>query len=1364
MPRNNDIKKVLVIGSGPIVIGQAAEFDYAGTQACRALREEDIEVVLVNSNPATIMTDNHMAESIYIEPLTIPVLERIIKKERPDSLLSTLGGQNGLTLSMRLAKSGFLDKHGVRLLGADPETIDKAEDRQLFKDTMMSIGQPVIPSKVVTSLEDARAFAAEIGFPLIIRPAFTLGGTGGGMVNNLAELDEIAANGLRMSPISQILVEQSIAGWKEIEFEIMRDAEGGAIAVCSMENVDPVGVHTGDSIVAAPALTLSDKEYKMLRQASIDIVNSLGVQGGCNVQLALDPANSDYMVIEVNPRVSRSSALASKATGFPIAKVSTKIAIGYTLREIMSAATGNETSNAYYEPTLDYIVVKFPKWPFDKFVYAKRALGTQMKATGEVMAIATTFEAAMMKAVRGAEIGKDSFIDNTCKNQDTDTIMSRLHECTDERVFVVFEAIRRGISIDDIYNITRIDPWFLNKMKNIVMMEATLAKGLDDEIYLQAKHLGFPDRVIERLSGEKIAKPRWASYKAVDAYAAVFAAESPYFYSVYDGKNEAAEFKSRLLGNMPQIADMGTGAVAGAKKTVIVFGSGPIRIGQGIEFDYASVHCVWALKNAGYDVVIVNNNPETVSTDFDTADRLYFEPLTNEDVENIIETEKPYAVVVAFGGQTAIKLTSCLQKLGMKVLGTSPDSIDMAEDRERFDKLLEELKILRPFGGTVMTEEEAVAVADEIGYPVLMRPSYVLGGQNMIIAFSEEDIHEYMEIILRQNIENPVLIDKYLPGTELEVDAICDGKDILVPGIMEHIERAGVHSGDSIAVYPAWNVDDKMRANILDHTKRLAMALGVVGIVNIQYLISENKLYVIEVNPRSSRTVPYISKVTGVPMVELATRCMIGEKLLDTRYGTGLYRRPPYVAVKAPVFSFEKLGNVDTQLGPEMKSTGEVLGIAATREEALYKGIRAAGYNMNKTGGIFISVRNQDKAQIIHVARKFTRLGFKIYATGGTAEHLKNVGLKTVSVGKIYESENNILPLIEGGKISYVISTSTKGRDPDRDSVKIRRKAVERGVPCLTSIDTADAVADCLLSRYSEATIELIDINSMRPGKRKLQFTKMQTCGNDYIYFNCLDPKDKITDPESVSIRLSDRHYGIGGDGVVLIEPSKTADASVSIYNMDGTPGGVGGNALRCVCKYLFDHGLVRKPEMRIEMDGVARNMSVYTTNNEVSTVMADMGAVQFQPDSIPVKLSGNRVVSRPVVIGGREYTVTCMSLGNPHCVVFGEDVQSLDLSDIGPKFEYDPIFPERVNTEFVLVLDETTLLARVWERGNGETQACGTGACAAAIAAVENGYCKKGSDITVKLLGGDLLIKYVGDKVFMTGSAIKCFDGTIEI
>jgi carbamoyl-phosphate synthase large subunit len=1360
----------MVIGSGPIVIGQAAEFDYAGTQACRALKEDGIEVVLVNSNPATIMTDNHMADRIYIEPLTLPVLQRIIEKEKPDSLLSTMGGQTGLTLSMQLAKDGFLEKHGVRLLGANPETIDKAEDRQMFKETMQSINQPVIPSKVVTTLEDAKAFAQKVGFPLIIRPAFTLGGTGGGIVANMEELAEIASNGIRMSPIGQILVEQSVAGWKEIEFEVMRDSIGNVITICSMENLDPVGVHTGDSIVIAPAVTLSDKEYQMLRKAALDIIDALKVEGGCNVQFALNPNSFEYMVIEVNPRVSRSSALASKATGYPIAKVATKIAIGYTLSEIKNAVTGK--TSACFEPALDYVVIKFPKWPFDKFVYAKRTLGTQMKATGEVMAIGITFEEALMKAVRGAEIGHDSLNDKICVGQDTETIRARLYDCTDERIFVVYEALKRGISIDEIYNITKIDRWFLSKLNNLVKMDAELSscravapgialsqavaeaqgvmpdQALDPETYLRAKRMGYTDKLIETLSGVKVTNPRRAVFKMVDTCAAEFSAQTPYFYSTYDDVNEAAEFiKAKNSG----------------KKTVIVFGSGPIRIGQGIEFDYASVHCVWALKDAGYEVVIVNNNPETVSTDFDTADRLYFEPLTPEDVWNIIETEKPYGVVVAFGGQTAIKLTSFLDKMGVRILGTPADSIDAAEDRERFDALLEELGIARPVGDTVMTEADALDVAKRIGYPVLLRPSYVLGGQNMIIAWSEEDVREYMAIILAQNIENPVLIDKYLMGTELEVDAICDGEEILIPGIMEHVERAGIHSGDSIAVYPAWNIDDDMRERIVDSTKKLAVALKTVGLVNIQYLISDGQLYVIEVNPRSSRTIPYISKVTGVPMVELATRCMTGQKLRDMGYGTGLYKKSPYVAVKVPVFSFEKLLNVDTALGPEMKSTGEVLGIATTREEALYKGLRAAGYRLHKKGGVFVTVRDRDKAEILHVARKFADLGFTIYATEGTAEAFRNVGIDAVTVGKIHESKNNGLSLIESGAVDYVISTSTKGRLPTRDSVKIRRKAVERSIPCLTSVDTANAVVDCLLSKYSQTTIELVDINHMRRKKLKLPFTKMQTCGNDYIYFNCLE-SNPITSPESLSIRLSDRHLGVGGDGVVLILPSKIADATLQIYNMDGTNGGIGGNALRCVCKYLYDNGIVKSRDMTIDVGGKIRKMHVYTTGGKVSSVTADMGQVEFDPRLIPVKLPGPKIVGEEVEIGGVRYRITCLSVGNPHCVVFMPNIHGLDLEKIGPQFEHNPLFPERVNTEFVLVMNENTLSMRVWERGNGETQASGTGACAAAVAAVENGYCKKNTDITVKLLGGDLKIRYTDEGVFMTGSAYKCFDGVVEI
>ena len=1346
MGLRSDIKKVLVIGSGPIVIGQAAEFDYAGSQVCRALMAEGLEVVLVNSNPATIMTDRSMASRVYIEPLTLDVMKKIIKKERPDGVLSTLGGQIGLTLSMQLAKSGFLDEYGVKLLGADVETIDKAEDRQMFKDTMEEIGQPVIPSRVVTTVEDALAFSEEIGFPLIIRPAFTLGGTGGGMAYNREDLKEIAGNGIRMSPIGQILVEQSVAGWKEIEFEVMRDSHSNVITICSMENIDPVGVHTGDSVVIAPAVTLSDKEYQMLRKASLDIVNALKVEGGCNCQFALNPDSFEYKVIEVNPRVSRSSALASKATGYPIAKVATKIAIGYTLGEIKNAVTGK--TSACFEPSIDYVVVKFPKWPFDKFVYAKRTLGTQMKATGEVMAIGATFEQAIMKAVRGAEISHDSLNDKKCESQDDETIRARLHDCTDERLFVVYEALKRGVSVDEVFEATKIDRWFLWKFLNLIHMDRALAEGFDDELYMKAKRMGYPDRLIESLSGKKVEKSARAVYKMVDTCAAEFSAETPYFYSTYDEENEAEEF----------IEHHGDSS----KKRIIVFGSGPIRIGQGIEFDYASVHCVWALKQAGCEVVIVNNNPETVSTDFDTADRLYFEPLTPEDVGNILDTEKPYGVVVAFGGQTAIKLTAYLDKRGERILGTSADSIDAAEDRERFDELLEKLQIARPKGDTVMTVEGALETAERIGYPVLMRPSYVLGGQNMIIAFSEADIREYMDIILAQNIENPVLIDKYLMGTELEVDAICDGKDILIPGIMEHVERTGIHSGDSIAVYPAWNIDDEMREIIVDSTKKLAVSLDTVGLVNIQYLICEGRLYVIEVNPRSSRTVPYISKVTGVPMVDLATRCMLGEELAGMGYGTGLYKKSPYVAVKVPVFSFEKLMDVDTQLGPEMKSTGEVLGVATTKEEALYKGLRAAGYKLGKKGGVFVTVRDRDKAEMIHVVRKFANLGFDIYATAGTAAAFKNVGIDCQVVQKIHEGDHNGITLMESGKIDYVISTSTRGRLPTRDSVKLRRKAVERSIPCLTSIDTANAVVDCIASRYSQGTIELVDINHMRRSKSVLPFTKMQTCGNDYIYFNCFD--NEVPSPSSLSIRLSDRHLSIGGDGVVLICPSDIADASVKIYNMDGTDGGVGGNALRCVCKYLYDNGMVHSRDIAIEAGGKVHRMHVSTTGGKVTSVAADMGRAILEPAAIPVKAGGSSVIDRELNVGGREYMVTCLSMGNPHCVVFMQNIHDLNVAEIGPQFEHHEFFPERVNTEFVQILNDNTLSMRVWERGNGETQACGTGACAAAVAAVLNGWCRKDSDITVKVLGGDLKVRYTDEGVFLTGSAVKCFDGSIEV
>lgn len=1063
MPLNKNLKKVMVIGSGPIVIGQAAEFDYAGTQACRALKEEGLSVVLVNSNPATIMTDSAIADHVYIEPLTLNVVKRIIEKEKPDSILSTLGGQTGLTLSMELAKEGFLKSHGVTLLGASPETIDKAEDRQCFKDTMEEIGEPMIPSEVVRAVDEALSFAAKIGYPVIVRPAFTLGGTGGGIAKSEEELREIATAGIRLSPIGQILVERCIAGWKEIEFEVMRDGAGNEITVCSMENFDPVGIHTGDSIVIAPAVTLADREYQMLRSAALNIIQAMGIEGGCNCQFALNPESFEYAVIEVNPRVSRSSALASKATGYPIARVATKIAIGYRLDEIPNEVTGE--TMACFEPALDYVAVKFPKWPFDKFVYGRRKLGTQMKATGEVMAIGRNFEQALLKAVRGAEISQESLNMDKMERLSEEELKEKILSQDDERIFAIYESMKRGMTVEWLHELTKIDEWFLNKLLHLLVLERRMQNGeFTEELHREAKQYGFPDRVIQEMTG--LAKIRHipACYRMVDTCSAEFAASTPYFYGSYGEEDEAEPF----------IREHSTG-----KPVVMVFGSGPIRIGQGIEFDYASVHCVWSLKRAGYEVVIVNNNPETVSTDFNVADRLYFEPLTPEDVMDIVRVEKPAGAVVAFGGQTAIRLTKCLVENNIPVLGTPPDSIDMAEDRGRFNALLKKLNMKQPSGDTVYTEDEAVDTARRLGYPVLVRPSYVLGGQNMIIAYNDDDIHEYMKIILAQRIENAILIDKYLMGTELEVDAICDGEDVLIPGIMEHIERAGVHSGDSIAVYPAFMLTESQKDRLVDYSIRLALSLGTKGLINIQYVLHEDRIYIIEVNPRSSRTVPYISKVTGVPMVDLATRIMMGETLKNMGYRTGLYPSSPYYAVKVPVFSFEKLSDVDTQLGPEMKSTGEVLGIAGTMEEALYKGMTAAGYSMKRDGGLLISIRDTDKGDLKELAKTFVSMGFPIYATEGTARKLNSAGISSTIVKKpkeAKEGEETTISVMEKGLVSYVLSTSATGRQPGRDSVRLRRKAVELGIPCLTSLDTAAVLALSLESKYDENNVELIDI------------------------------------------------------------------------------------------------------------------------------------------------------------------------------------------------------------------------------------------------------------------------------------------------
>lgn len=1062
MPLNPNMKKVLVIGSGPIVIGQAAEFDYAGTQACRALKEEGLEVVLANSNPATIMTDAAMADHVYIEPLTLDFLKKIIKKEKPDGILSTLGGQTGLTLSMQLAAEGFLEQEGVQLLGANPETIAKAEDRQMFKDTMESIGQPVIPSTVTNTLEGALSFAKSIGYPIIVRPAYTLGGTGGGIADNEKELRDIASSGLRQSPIHQILVEKCISGWKEIEYEVMRDGKGNVITVCSMENFDPVGVHTGDSIVVAPALTLADKEYQMLRSAALSIINAMGIEGGCNVQFALNPESFEYAVIEVNPRVSRSSALASKATGYPIARVAAKIAIGYTLNEISNEITGK--TKACFEPALDYVVVKFPKWPFDKFVYASRQLGTQMKATGEVMAIGRSFEQALLKAVRGAEISHNYLKDDKMRaftdRELTDKILSR----DDERLFAIYEALHRGYTIEKLHELTMVDEWFLAKLKHLCEVEDALGtQPLDTAFIRKLKRLGFTDKTILELSKENPSKFQRLpyTYKIVDTCGAEFDAQTPYFYSTYDEEDEAGPF----------ILEHSSG-----KPVVIVFGSGPIRIGQGIEFDYASVHCVWALKKAGYEVVIVNNNPETVSTDFNTADRLYFEPLTPEDVADIIALEKPVGTVVAFGGQTAIRLTKWLSDNNIPILGTGADSIDAAEDRGRFEALLRELNIQQPKGTTVRTCEEALEAANQLGYPVLLRPSYVLGGQNMIIASSDGDVQEYMDIILSHMEGNLVLIDKYMMGTELEVDAICDGEEVLIPGIMEHIDRAGIHSGDSIAVYPAWNLSREVKDTLVDYSRKLALALHTKGLINIQYVYSQGQVYVIEVNPRSSRTVPYLSKVTGIPMIDLATQVMLGQKLKDMPYGTGLYPAAPYTAVKIPVFSFEKLSGLDTMLGPEMKSTGEVLGIAPTLTEALYKGFLGAGYQLSHKGGVLITVRDTDKEEAVEIAKLYADLGFRIYATEGTTAALRAAGLSVILVRKIHESEQNTMALLESGKIHYIISTSAKGRSPLRGSVKVRRKSVDLGIPCITSLDAAKALAEIIKCGCTPQKASLVDI------------------------------------------------------------------------------------------------------------------------------------------------------------------------------------------------------------------------------------------------------------------------------------------------
>ena len=1049
MPKNKDIKKVLVIGSGPIVIGQAAEFDYAGTQACRSLKEEGIEVVLVNSNPATIMTDKDIADEVYIEPLTIKSLEQIIIKEKPDSILPTLGGQAGLNLAMEIAETGFLEEHNVKLIGTTALTIKKAEDRLEFKTTMEKIGEPCAPSLVVENVEDGIEFTNKIGYPVVLRPAYTLGGSGGGIAKNEEELVEILSNGLRLSRVGQVLVERCIAGWKEIEYEVMRDGAGNCITVCNMENLDPVGVHTGDSIVVAPSQTLSDKEYQMLRSSALNIINELQITGGCNVQFALHPTSFEYCVIEVNPRVSRSSALASKATGYPIAKVAAKIALGYTLDEIKNAITGK--TYASFEPALDYCVVKIPRLPFDKFIHASRKLTTQMKATGEVMSICTNFEGALMKAIRSLEQHVDCLMNEDYSGYSDEEITEMLNRVDDRRIYVIAEAIRRGVTYETIHDITKIDVWFIDKLAILVEMENALkTQPLTKELLLEAKRIEFPDNVIAKLTGRtakdiKALRNEYgihAAFKMVDTCAAEFEATTPYYYSCFKSENE-------VIKTHPE-------------KKVLVLGSGPIRIGQGIEFDYCSVHSTWAFKQEGYETIIVNNNPETVSTDFDIADKLYFEPLTPEDVENIVELEKPDGAVVQFGGQTAIKLTKSLMEMGVPILGTSAEDVDAAEDRELFDEILEKCAIPRPKGHTVFTVDEALNAAHELGYPVLVRPSYVLGGQGMQIAVSDDDVVEFMNIINRQVQEHPVLVDKYIVGKEIEVDAVCDGEDILIPGIMEHIERAGIHSGDSISVYPAQSLNDKVIATLEDYTGKLARALHVKGLINIQFIVSHDDVYVIEVNPRSSRTVPYISKVTGIPIVKLATRVITGHTIKSMGYTPGLQAKADYIAIKMPVFSFEKIRGADISLGPEMKSTGECLGIAKQFNEALYKAFQGAGVNLPKHKQIIITVKDEDKPDVVDIAQRFEKLGYKIYATLGTAKYLNDRGVNAIKVNKLEQEAPTLLDLILEHKIDLVIDSPSNGIEHSGDGFLIRRHAIETGVNVLTSLDTAHALITSL--------------------------------------------------------------------------------------------------------------------------------------------------------------------------------------------------------------------------------------------------------------------------------------------------------------
>ncbi len=1347
MPRDKSIKKVLVIGSGPIIIGQAAEFDYAGAQACRVLKDEGIDTVLVNSNPATIMTDKHLADEIYLEPLNVETVKRIIEKEKPDGLLAGLGGQTGLTIAMQLSADNWLEEHNVRLLGSNIDAIDKAEDRELFRDTMESIGEPCVPSGIAEDLETSLQIANEIGYPVIVRPAFTLGGSGGGIAETEEELRVIAQNGLDQSPITQILVEKSIAGWKEIEFETMRDSIGNVIQICPMENLDPVGVHTGDSIVVAPTLTLADKEFQMLRSAALRIISALGIEGGCNCQFALNPDSFEYAVIEVNPRVSRSSALASKATGYPIAKVTTKIALGYTLDEIVNDVTGKTC--ACFEPTVDYVALKVPKWPFDKFAGSSRKLGTRMKATGEVMSIANSFEAALMKAIRGAEISLDTL---NFEYTGEKTIRERIDTQDDHRIFAIFEGFKtKQVTVEEVHEITKIDRWFLYRIQNLADFELELAEAgkggvLPEDVYKEAKKLGYTDDAICRIGNVENVPGVDFSYKMVDTCAAEFDAMTPYFYSTLDSECEARSFRRS------------------GKPVIMVLGSGPIRIGQGIEFDYSSVHCVWTLREMGFDVVIVNNNPETVSTDYDTANRLYFEPLHPEDVMNIIKVEKPIGVVVAFGGQTAIKLTQFLSDQGIQILGTSAEGIDLAEDRGKFDALLEQFGISRPKGQSVTTMEGALRAAEEIGYPVLLRPSYVIGGQNMTISGDEEDTRKYMKRILANSDDNTVLVDKYMPGIELEVDVISDGEDVLIPGIMEHIEKAGIHSGDSIAVYPPFNLSDRQLRRIVDISEKLALALGTKGLVNIQYLQYKGELYVIEVNPRASRTIPYISKVSGVPMVDLASRVMLGAKLDDLGYGTGLYRTPPYVAVKVPVFSFEKLTDANSILGPEMKSTGEVLGLGRTMTEALYKGLTAAGFTVphRKFGeeyGVMISVQKRDYPEILPIAMKLHNLGMKIYATRGTAEAIRTLGIEVTQVQKA-QKNSDIIDLMESGKTSYIIFTGQANDAALGDYTAVHMRAMQLGIPCLTSVDTAGALVNMIESRFSAQNTELVDINHMRTKHRNVYFTKLHSCGNDYIIVNNFD--GRIEGPESLCVSLCDRNRSIGGDGIVLLEKSRKADVRMRVFYSEGTEGDSCGNGIRCGAKFAYEEGLVGRNVMTVETKNGVQKLKLFMRDGRVSSVALMVPENQFRYEGEMQKAaSGNPLMAKTLIEATATDFRTCsIAGGGLHCQLFCDTIDAIDIEKIGQTLEYSDLFTQSTCFEFLKIVDRNTLRMRIWDGANGAVLSSASAAFCAARMAVEMGYCDRDKEITVETPGGNIAIVCSETQITLNGEVSFAFSG----